>query len=153
MLDLRRLVATSTIAVAVLATAGVAQAAVPKKLTVHVHTQPAVFARDGKVLAEQPAKPRLGDLLYQAATILKGGKKIGRQDTWCGFTGPTLEVCTTVDRLPGGTVVHMGSFDGNNPLFIDAIVGGTGRYAGISGTTEARFTGPLDATQTYHFMR
>ncbi len=155
MLDHFRLIPAHTIALAgvvALALAGSADASGPKTLTVHLHTQPAVFMRDGKVLAKQPAEPKLGDLLFQVATISKGGKKIGREDVFCGFVSPTREICTTVDVLPGGTVVHDGAYDGNQPVFLDAIVGGTGKYAAVRGSVKARFTGLLDAGQVYHFI-
>jgi hypothetical protein len=159
MLDLRRLISAPTIALAgaaALSAAGVAQAAVPKQLTVHLHTQPAVVMRGGKILAKQPSQPKLGDLLFQVATISMGadagGKKIGREDVFCGFMSPSREICTVVDVLPGGTVVHDGAYDATQPVFLDAIVGGTGRYAAVRGTAKARFTGALDATQVYHFI-
>ena len=149
MLDLRTLITTAGITV--FAAAGAAQGAAPRKLTVHLHTKPPVFIRGGKVLAKPPAKPKLGDLITQVATILRNGKRIGHEDVLCGLMAANREICTVVDRLPGGTIVHIGEGDPMKPTFVDAIVGGTGKYVGATGSAVATFTGPLDATQVYTF--
>ena len=145
--DLRRLILFA--GTAALTAPAPAQAAAPSKLTVHVHTRPAVFSRDGKVLAKQPAKPRLGDLIFQVGSISKGGKKIGREDVFCSETDAIHEICTVVDQLEGGSIVHIGVGDATKPVFLDSIVGGTGRYASATGSALMRFTGPLDATLVY----
>jgi hypothetical protein len=90
-----------------------------------------------------------GDSAYFVADILAGNRKVGREDVICGLSSPTFELCTAVDRLPGGLIIHIGANSFTDLVDTDVITGGTGRYLGARGSALTRFTSPKAATLTY----
>jgi hypothetical protein len=76
----------------------------------------------------------------------RGTKRIGRLDQFCVVTDPADESaekahmaeCTKTFTLPGGEISVQGviaypKFSGIPPMGVDAISGGTGKYAGVQG--------------------
>ncbi|MGZ6638581.1 MAG: hypothetical protein ACXVII_37700 [Solirubrobacteraceae bacterium] len=90
-----------------------------------------------------------GDSAYFVADILAGNRKVGREDIICGLSSPTSELCTAVDRLPGGLITHIGANSFTDLVDTDVITGGTGRYLGAHGSALTRFTSATAATLTY----
>jgi hypothetical protein len=93
-----------------------------------------------------------GDNAYFTADISRGGHKIGREDGTCGFTTNLIEVCTSVDHLSGGTIVHVGANSIAKETFTDAITGDTGTFADATGSVTGTFSGANSIDQTYHLQ-
>jgi hypothetical protein len=105
---------------------------------------------NGQVTPATPStKYAPGDNVYFTADISRGGHKIGREDGICGMTSAVIQLCTSVDHVPGGTIVHIGANSITSETFTDAITGGTGRFARAAGAVTGTFTGATSITQTY----
>jgi hypothetical protein len=63
---------------------------------------------------------------------------------------PDVAVCTSVDELAGGTIVHTGSGRTTGNTFTGAITGGTGRYRGVTGSVVTSWQNASDAVVDYH---
>ena len=93
-----------------------------------------------------------------------GKQSIGRLDAFCVVTDPAVEPnerthmaeCTYTYTLPGGEISAQGvnaypKLSEPAPRSVDAITGGTGKYAGVRG--ERRFeTHGNKVTDTLHFI-
>jgi hypothetical protein len=122
--------------------------------------------REIKVVDLGPKGPSHGDLrainalLYNAT----GKEKVGRLDAFCTVTDPADESaeqahmaqCTYTYTLPGGEISVQGvnaypKLSEPAPRSVDAITGGTGKYAGVRG--ERRFeTHGTKVIITFHFI-
>jgi hypothetical protein len=92
--------------------------------------------------------PSQGDLRVTNAPIYdeSGKERIGRFDLFCAITDPADESsekahigqCTKTFTLPGGDITVEGveafaNLSGLSPAGVNAITGGTGKYAGVGG--------------------
>ncbi len=110
--------------------------------------------------------PSHGDMrVFSVALYNESGKeKVGRLDAFCVVTDPADEPnerahmaeCTYTYTLPGGEISAQGvnaypKLSEPAPRSVDAITGGTGKYAGVRG--ERRFeTHGNKVTDTLHFI-
>lgn len=122
-----------------------------KTITVQFHTTSFGATRAGKVLKRLPSNFRAGDSIFLTARLSQHGKKIGRQDRYCAVTALNKGVCTSVDTLPGGTIILSGASGGS--FLVDAITGGTGRYADARGTATTTFKTSNDAVVVFKIAR
>ena len=95
-----------------------------------------------------PTKISAGDMFVFSNPLLEGGKRIGHLSASCVATKSTKKFnlagfnCTGTFVIPGGTLIASATITGNSTE--GAIVGGTGRYAGASGTFTTKETkGPI----------
>ena len=110
--------------------------------------------------------PSHGDMRVFNVTLYNesGKEKVGRLDAFCVVTDPADEPnerahmaeCTYTYTLPGGEISAQGvnaypKLSEPAPRSVDAITGGTGKYAGVRG--ERRFeTHGNKVTDTLHFI-
>ena len=110
--------------------------------------------------------PSHGDLRVFSVPLYNesGKEKVGRLDAFCVVTDPADEPnerahmaeCTYTYTLPGGEISAQGvnaypKLSEPAPRSVDAITGGTGKYAGVRG--ERRFeTHGNKVTDTLHFI-
>ena len=110
--------------------------------------------------------PSHGDLRVFSVPLYNesGKEKVGRLDAFCVVTDPAYEPnerthmaeCTYTYTLPGGEISAQGvnaypKLSEPAPRSVDAITGGTGKYAGVRG--ERRFeTHGNKVTDTLHFI-
>ena len=110
--------------------------------------------------------PTPGDLRVVNAPLHNesGTKRIGRVDVFCITTDPANEPnekahmaeCTATHTLPGGEISVQGTtgypkLSAHPPRAVDAITGGTGKYAGVRGEVRIETRGNKVFT-TYHFI-
>jgi hypothetical protein len=135
----------------VLAAAVTGQAKAPSSLKVTLTVTSNNVVHDGHASPVTPATTYSpGDTTSFTADILRGGgHKVGREDSTCGMTTSLIQLCTLVDHLPGGTIVHVGANSIVKETFADAITGGTGIYAAAHGSVVGKFTGVTSLSQTY----
>jgi hypothetical protein len=74
-----------------------------------------------------------GDSVYFTERLLESGKRVGRTEITCSFYSENAGRCFGTLKLPGGTI-EAGGTDLSGKSFAVAIFGGTGRYAGASGS-------------------
>jgi hypothetical protein len=119
-----------------------------------------------KVVDLGPQGPSHGDLRVFSVPLYNesGKEKVGRLDAFCAVTDPADEPnershmaeCTYTYTLPGGEISVQGvnaypKLSEPAPRSVDAITGGTGKYAGVRG--ERRFeTRGNKVTDTFHFI-
>jgi hypothetical protein len=88
--------------------------------------------------ADANQKPSIGDYEVGLTRYVdpKTGKGMGRGSVVCTQTnaGGTEYQCQGVTHFPGGDVFDAGLFSPISPTSSLAIIGGTGAYAGASGT-------------------
>src|SRR5215212_10004813 len=122
--------------------------------------------REIKVLDLGPKGPTQGDLRAINAPLYdeSGKQKVGRLDAFCVVTDPADEPnekahmaqCTYTYTLPGGEISAQGvnaypKLSEPAPRSVDALSGGTGKYAGVRG--ERRFeTHGTKVIITFHFI-
>jgi hypothetical protein len=122
--------------------------------------------REIKVLDLGPKGPSQGDLRAINAPVYNatGKEKVGRVDSFCVVTDPADEPnekahmaeCTYTYTLPGGEISGQGviaypKLPKIPTRGVDAITGGTGKYAGVRG--ERRFETPgTKVIITFHFI-
>jgi allene oxide cyclase-like protein len=122
--------------------------------------------REIKVLDLGPQGPSHGDLRAINAPVYNesGKEKVGRLDAFCAVTDPADEPnerahmaeCTYTYTLLGGEISVQGvnaypKLSEPSPRSVDAISGGTGKYAGVRG--ERRFeTQGTKVIITFHFI-
>jgi hypothetical protein len=107
---------------------------------------------ENEVIDLGPQGPSQGDIRVINAPLYdeSGKEKIGRFDLFCAITDPADESsekahmaqCTKTFTLPGGEITVEGveafaNLSGLSPAGVNAISGGTGKYAGVGG--EQRF--------------
>jgi hypothetical protein len=96
--------------------------------------------------ADRNGKPSIGDYEVGASlfTDPRSGKTLGRGTVVCTQINAsgTLYQCQGQSRFAGGDIMDAGRFDATSKTFATAVVGGTGVYAGASGTHTGRW---LDA--------
>jgi hypothetical protein len=123
-------------------------------------------ARELKVVDLGPQGPSHGDMRVINAPLYNesGKQRIGRLDLFCVTTDPADEPsekahmaeCTYTYTLPGGEISEQGvsafpKLSERPPRGVDAISGGTGKYAGVRG--EVRFeTRGNKVISTFHFI-
>jgi hypothetical protein len=120
---------------------------------------------ENKVLDLGAQGPSQGDIRVTNATIYdKSGKeRIGRFDLFCAITDPADESsqrahmaqCTKTFTLPGGQISVEGveaypNLSGLSPG-VNAISGGTGKYAGVGGEQRFEVRGNK-VIDTFHFI-
>ena len=121
-------------------------------LSLKLHVISNVVVHNGVATAIAPSTTfATGDTAYFVADILTGNHKVGREDVTCGLTTATIELCTAVDRLPGGLLTHIGASSLTDIAITDMITGGTGRYLGARGSVQTRFNTSATASISYVF--
>jgi hypothetical protein len=121
---------------------------------------------EARVVDLGPQGPTHGDIRAVNAPLYNatGKEKVGRLDLFCVTTDPADEPnekadmaeCTATYTLPGGEIVLQGvqaypKFSEVPPEGVNAITGGTGKYAGVGG--EGRFeTRGNNVIRTLHFV-
>jgi hypothetical protein len=113
-----------------------------------------------------PPGPTHGDIRVTNAPLYdaSGKEKVGRLDLFCVLTDPADESaekahmaeCTVTYTLPGGEISAQGvhafpKFSEQTPGGVDAVIGGTGKYAGVRGEVRIESRGPT-VIQTFHFI-
>jgi allene oxide cyclase-like protein len=118
--------------------------------------------REIKVVELGPQGPSHGDLRVINAPLFdqSGKEKVGRLDVFCAITDPGQKAhmaqCTGTFSLQDGEISVQGVVpvpNASNPAAgnVDAITGGTGKYAGVRG--EHRFRTPgTKGIHTFHFI-
>lgn len=87
-------------------------------------------------LDTKPAGPSPGDIGYETGTVFDHGKRVGRFQGVCTALPHSSQQCSFTVGLPGGQLVVEAAY---GPGFnvgstaLEAVVGGTGRYAGARG--------------------
>ncbi len=135
---------------------------VAKERTLTVLTK----TREREVVDLGPQGPTQGDIRVTNATLYNesGKEKIGRLDLFWVLTDPADEPnekahmaeVTATYTLPGGEISAQGvraypELSGPPSKGVDAITGGTGKYAGVQG--ELRFVTRADKViSTFHFI-
>jgi hypothetical protein len=123
-------------------------------------------SREREVVDLGPQGPSQGDMRVTTAPLYDatGKKRIGRLDVFCVTTDPANEPaekahmaeCTFTFTLPGGEISGQGliafpKLGGLTPGSVDAITGGTGKYAGVRGEVRHEPRGDK-VIQTFHFI-
>jgi hypothetical protein len=137
-----------------------ANAKAPTTLTVLTKT------REIKVVDLEPPGPSHGDMRVANAPLYNesGKERIGRLDLFCVTTDPADEPnekahmaeCTVTHTLPGGEISTQGvaaepKLSEPAPRSVDAISGGTGKYAGVRGEERVVRRGNK-VIHTFHFI-
>lgn len=107
---------------------------------------------DERMLDSRPKGPSVGDRWLLASTLRQGGKVAGRLEGDCVAVDKTFGVlqCSVVVVLSGGRLaLHGASVDKRIPGVggrgeVYAITGGTGAYAGATGTMRRTGDGRRD---------
>ena len=122
--------------------------------------------REAEVVDLGPPGPTHGDIRVANAPLYdaKGTNKIGRFDLFCVVTDPAdesaekyhMSECTYTFTLPGGEISVQGlnafpKLAGLPPEGVDAISGGTGKYAGVEGELRHQ-TRANKVISTFHFI-
>ena len=133
-----------------------------KARTLTVVTKP----REIEVVDLEPPGPSHGDLRVVNAPLYNesGKERIGRFDLFCVTTDPADEPnerahmveCTYAYTLPGGEISAQGvraypKLSEPVPRSVDALSGGTGKYAGVRGEVHVETRG-TKVTSTFHFI-
>jgi hypothetical protein len=120
---------------------------------------------ENKVLDLGAQGPSQGDIRVLNAPLYdeSGKERIGRFDLFCAITDPADESsekahiaeCTKTFTLPGGQISVQGveaypNLSGLSPG-VNAISGGTGKYAGVSGEQRFELRGKK-VIDTFHFI-
>ena len=123
-------------------------------------------SRDARVVDLGPQGPTHGDMRVVNAPLYNesGKKKVGRLDLYCVTTDPADESSekanmvesTYTYTLPGGEISVQGvgalpKLTEPAPSQVDAISGGTGKYAGVRGEASIKTRGNKAST-TFHFI-
>ena len=118
--------------------------------------------REIKTVELGPQGPSHGDIRVINAPLYdqSGKEKVGRLDVFCAITDPGQKAhmaqCTGTFSLQDGEISVQGVVpvpNASNPAAgnVDAITGGTGKYAGVRG--EHRFETPgTKGIHTFHFI-
>lgn len=148
-------VAVLVTAVAAGAVGSGATAAKQTTFTVTLHTTSNNILHGGATTPNSvSAKYEAGDSQYWHAEIHnRAGSTIGTENGACFATTPDVGICTTVDELPGGTIVHTGSARTTGNSYTHAITGGTGRYRGVTGSVVGTWRNASDAVVDYHLSK
>jgi hypothetical protein len=92
-----------------------------------------------------PAGPSAGDMLVFTEALFNGhGKRIGSDAATCVRLFDTASLCTGTYLLPGGQVMVQLLQPGPTGTYDQAVTGGTGRFAGASGTVRVKQQGGGD---------
>jgi hypothetical protein len=89
----------------------------------------------------KPAGPSAGDVGYVTGLLFKSGKRVGRYQGICTVLPQSSQECSFTLGLPGGQIVlEAGYGPGLNigSVALEAVVGGTGTYAGARGQARDR---------------
>jgi hypothetical protein len=131
--------AAATLAAVTAAAVATAAPAKSSTLTLHlVEKDPSFKYIDNPPKGGKNTPPGMGDMFVFTSDMLKGGKKIGTLAATCTVTTGgknAVSTCTGVFSLPGGelSAVALVPLSSNTPQDI-SIVGGTGNFAGATGT-------------------
>ncbi len=122
--------------------------------------------REIEVVDLEPPGPSHGDMRVVNAPLYNesGKERIGRLDLFCVTTDPADEPnerahmveCTYAYTLPGGEISAQGvraypKLSEPVPRSVDALSGGTGKYAGVRGEVHVETRG-TKVTNTFHFI-
>src|SRR4051795_13104239 len=122
--------------------------------------------REARVVDLGPQGPTHGDMRVVNAPLYNesGKQRIGRLDVFCVVTDPVDEPnekahmteCTYTYTLPGGEISTQGvsslpKLPAPPPRSVDALSGGTGKYAGVRGEVESETRGKK-VTNTFHII-
>ena len=89
---------------------------------------------------DESSPPSAGDYFVLANKMLRGGEPVGSLHATCVFPTRAKDparaklLCTGAYSLPGGTLVGAAVLGATGNVNNIAITGGTGRFAGMSGT-------------------
>ena len=121
-------------------------------MTVMLHTTSNNILHGGTTTPNSiTAKYASGDSQYWHGEFRsRAGAVVGSENSACFITTPDVGVCTSVDELPGGTIVHTGSSHTTALTLTTAITGGTGRYRGATGRVVFSWMSESDARVDYH---
>jgi hypothetical protein len=123
-------------------------------------------SRELKVVDLGAQGPTQGDMRVVNAPLYNesGKERIGRLDLFCVTTDPADEPnerahmveCTYAYTLPGGEISAQGvraypKLSEPVPRSVDALSGGTGKYAGVRGEVHVETRG-TKVTSTFHFI-
>lgn len=95
--------------------------------------------------ADHNGKPSIGDYGIAPAVYVTGaGKRVGHGSAICVQVNAagTRYACEGQNHFPGGDILTAGVFSPLEKTFREAIVGGTGVYAGLRGTFEGKWLKP-----------
>jgi len=101
-----------------------------------------LFTGFTNVDSDHNGKASVGDLtLAPGFYVNSGGKRMGKVSASCVQmnTAGTEFNCTDVHHFAGGDIVTAGRFSPLEKIAHQAIVGGTGVYAGVRGTLAAKW--------------
>ncbi|HEY4349075.1 MAG TPA: hypothetical protein VGM80_15985 [Gaiellaceae bacterium] len=87
-------------------------------------------------LDAKPAGPSAGDIGYTTGLILEHGKRVGRFQGVCTSLPHSSQQCSFTLGLPGGQIVVESGYGpsfNTGSVALEAVVGGTGTYAGARG--------------------
>jgi hypothetical protein len=130
------------------------------------HAEHATFAVQAKTLAETQidlGEPGLspGDQQVLTEDLYRDGKRVGEAHIVCTIVRVTPDPavtgqCVSTATLPGGQIASQGvvsSAQIETSPFVQAVTGGTGRYAGVRGELTVAEAGPQPATLTFSLKR
>jgi hypothetical protein len=145
-------------AVAFVGVGAAGTAGLPSALTLTIVQDP----RAAHVADAPPKGPSAGDVYVYSATIRSGGRVVGRLEgtTTAADSKYQGDVSTQYLVLHDGTIAIVGGGQSGAPgvgrpdnRIYDAVVGGTGRYAGAGGWVGARDISDTTELMTLHFTR
>ena len=127
-----------------------------------------VKSREASVVDLDPKGPSQGDMRVVNAPLYNasGKQKVGRFDVVCVSTDPADEAnekyhmaqCTYTYTLAGGEITAQGvsafpKLSKIPPTVVDAVSGGTGKYAGVRGEVSLQTrANKAISTFTFHFV-
>jgi hypothetical protein len=95
-------------------------------------------------LDAKPAGQSPGDIGYETGNVLQHGKRVGRLQGVCTVLPRSSQQCSFTIGLPGGQIVVESGYGPSYNLgstALEAVVGGTGIYAGAHGQARDREVG------------
>jgi hypothetical protein len=87
-------------------------------------------------LDAKPAGPSPGDIGYTGGVIYEHGKRVGRFQGTCTMLPRSSQQCSFALGLPGGQLIVESAYGpgfNTGPVAMEAVIGGTGTYAGARG--------------------
>ncbi len=104
-----------------------------------------------RAIATQTSSTQKGKHQTLTEALRAGGEVIGHDRIACLTLTQASMKCTAVFTLPKGQVKVAGTVHFDKPMSKLAITGGTGAYAGATGTLALRFGAGNKTTETFTF--
>jgi hypothetical protein len=100
-----------------------------------------VYTSLTQIDADHNGKPSAGDFAVSPGFYVNStGKRIGTVGSSCLQITPAGSYnCTDYSHFPGGDIITADRFSLTEKTFKEAILGGTGAYAGMTGVVEGRW--------------